>query len=79
MQNTKRLKSIIYGAIILVGVLLLCCVFEIVGINRKRNQLENQKRELSELNAELAFYNDQQISNAEKDSKNPDGEIIIEE
>ncbi|MBE7076345.1 MAG: hypothetical protein E7374_00425 [Clostridiales bacterium] len=71
--QAKKVKLIIIGAISLIALLLFTCIFQLIGIARKKEKIERQEKEIEKLEKELEFY-----SNLENDSKSPDIEIEIE-
>lgn len=58
--NKKRVKLFTLGAIAIIALLLIITIFQIVYINRKNAELEQQRIEMSQLENELNYYKNHQ-------------------
>lgn len=58
--NKKRVKLYTLGAIAIIALLLIITIFQIVYINRKNAELEQQRIEMSRLENELNYYKNHQ-------------------
>ena len=86
MTQAKKTKLILISAICIIVLLLIISVAQIVSINNKQRQLENQQIEIDRLNDELNYYENQNKANSSSeedkdayDDKNGDIEIIVGE
>ena len=58
--NKKRVKLFTLGSIAIIALLLIITIFQIVYINRKNAELEQQRIEMSRLENELNYYKNHQ-------------------
>ena len=86
MTQAKKTNLILISAICIIVLLLIISVAQIVSINNKQRQLENQQIEIDRLNDELNYYENQNKANSSSeedkdayDDKNGDIEIIVGE
>ena len=86
MTQAQKTKLILISAICIIVLLLIISVAQIVSINDKQRQLENQQIEIDRLNDELNYYENQNKANSSSeedkdayDDKNGDIEIIVGE
>ena len=75
MQGEKRIKLLISTAILLVVALLGLSIFLLVCINNKKTELLNQQQEISKLQSQLDYYENQNSNN--NDNKDSNSEIIV--
>ncbi len=82
MNQTKKTKLFIFLAIAIIALLLIISIAQIVSINSKQREIDNQHLEIDRLNNELNYYENQKTDNNDDityDDKNGDIEIIIGE
>lgn len=82
MNQTKKTKLFIFLAIAIIALLLIISIAQIVSINSKQREIDNQRLEIDRLNNELNYYENQKTDNNDDityDDKNGDIEIIIGE
>ena len=82
MYQTKKAKFFIFLAIAIIALLLIISIAQIVSINSKQREIDNQRLEIDRLNNELNYYENQKTDNNDDityDDKNGDIEIIIGE
>ena len=82
MNQTKKTKLFIFLAIMIIALLLIISIAQIVSINSKQREIDNQRLEIDRLNNELNYYENQKTDNNDDityDDKNGDIEIIIGE
>ncbi len=75
--SQTKIKSLIILAVVLVVGLLICSVIQIISINKKQSLIDSQEKQISKLQNELNYYQNQQSQNDDIDDKNSDY-IIIE-
>ena len=57
--NPKKVKLVLFLAIALAVVLFVCSICLIVNINIKQKQILNQQTEITKLNNQLNYYQNQ--------------------
>lgn len=73
-QNPKNIKLIIFSAVVLIVLLLVCSVFQLVSIKNKREIIAEQQAEIMKLKSALDYYQNQNSDN----SDDKDSDINIE-
>lgn len=71
-SNKKKVKIIIFSAILAVVFLLVVSICEIISISAMKQKIEKQNNKIEELNRQIDYY-----KNSSDDDKNFDN-IIIE-
>jgi len=75
-MQSKRIKGITFLATLLAIGLVVLSAYLLIKINSKQKIIDKQKAEISKLQNEINFNNNQDINNENKDDK--DSDIIIE-
>lgn len=75
--QTKRIKSVISIAILLIVSLLVLSAYLLVTISNKEEKLAKQQDEIARIKNEQKYYKNQQNEN--RDDKESDVEIIVPE
>lgn len=76
-ENPKKARLIIFSAVALIILLLVCSVFQIISINNKQREINNQQEEITRLQNELNYYENQKSDSL--DDKNSDIDITVGE
>lgn len=75
--DTKKIKLVIFFAIVLVLFLVAIVVVQLVNIQKLKTTIEQQNKEISSKQNQIEYYSNQN-SESEKDEKNNDVEFIVE-
>ena len=75
MQGEKRIKLVISTAILLVVALLGLSIYLLVTIHSKKQILIKQQQEISKLESQLDYYENQ--NGNDTDNKESDIEIVV--
>ena len=73
-QKQRKIKLIIFSAILLVIVLFVSSICLTISINEKQKQIKKQQTEIDKLNNILNYYEQN-----EENPKQPSNGVIIEE
>lgn len=74
---SKKVKMLFIGAIVIIALLLITVIAQIITIYQKQQTNLAQQEEISRLESEKEYYENQQGDNA--DDKESDSEIIVGE
>lgn len=75
-EKQKQIKLFVRVAILILLVFLAINVIQLIFINKTKNEIADQKNNISKTSDAIAYYQNQSSSN--KDEKNNDVEIVIE-
>ena len=54
--NQKKVKLIIFSAIMLIAILIISCVALLISITATKNKIERQNVEIEKLNNQIEYY-----------------------
>ena len=76
--SRKKVKMILFLAIVLIAVLLFSSTTLLINIHKKCKEIAIQQQQISQLESKLNFYKNQEATGQSKDDKENDSDVVVQ-